>query len=71
MNYIPEDLAILCELVIDLYGKDYITDWQIMTDLINTEFDIVVSPTILQSIHLDMLEYLDISKTLNNCGINY
>jgi len=70
MTSIPEDIAVLCELLILHYGQDYISDWGTLQELIKIEFDIEIPITVLQAINIDLLEYLDISINLNNCGIS-
>ena len=71
MNNLPEDIVIACELLLEHYGSDYITDWSILQELLFQEFDVVIPVETLQAIKLDSISYLDISTNLNSCGINY
>ena len=66
---IPEDIPVLCELLILHYGQEYITDWETLAELIEEEFDFKVDITSLQAINLDLLDYLDTSINLSVCGI--
>lgn len=71
MSYIPEDINNLCYLLIEHYGEEYINDWDTLTELIYTEFDIIVSSTDLAAMQLDSISYMDKAINLKQCGVNY
>lgn len=70
MMYLPEDINNLCDLLIEHYGQAYINDWDTLSALLKTEFDIEIPANELALMRLDITSYLDITKTLTNCGIN-
>ena len=71
MSYIPEDIVIACELLIDHYGSDYIDSWEVLQELILDEFEISIPIDTLQAIRVDTLSYLDISINLKICNVIY
>jgi len=68
-----EELAIYEELLTGYYGRDYISDWDVLRDLLYLEFDIEITIDELQSISKFKfdLDEEDIKLTMSHCGVNY
>jgi len=68
-----EEYEVYEELLIDYYGRSYISDWDVLRDLLEIDFDIKISVEDLQKISKFKfnLEDEDIQLTMNHCGVNY
>ena len=68
-----EELTMLEELLILHYGRSYISDYEVLQDLLNVEFDLQISMDELMSLSkFDFsVDIEDMEITMRNCGINY
>lgn len=68
-----EELSVYEGLLLDYYGIEYISDWDVLRDLLELEFDIKFSIHELQSISKFnfSIDAEDVSLTMSHCGVNY
>lgn len=68
-----EELSVYEGLLLDYYGIEYISDWDVLRDLIELEFDIKFSIQELQSISKFSfsIDTEDVGLTMRHCGVNY
>lgn len=65
---IPEDINDLVNLLIEHYGEDYISSYEVLQELLFDEFEIAINIADLQRIRNNP-DYSDVMLTLTNCGI--
>lgn len=68
-----EELTMLEELLILHYGRSYISDYDVLKDLLEVEFDLEITMEELMSLSkFDFnVDIEDMEITMRNCGINY
>jgi len=68
-----EELSVYEGLLLDYYGIEYISDWDVLRDLLELEFDIKFSIRELQSISKFnfSINAEDVELTMRHCGVNY
>jgi len=68
-----EELSVYEGLLLDYYGIEYISDWDVLRDLLELEFDIKFSIRELQSISKFnfSIDAEDVELTMRHCGVNY
>ena len=68
-----EELTMLEELLILHYGRSYISDYDVLQDLLDIEFDLQISIEELMSLSkFDFnVDIEDMEITMRSCGVNY
>lgn len=68
-----EELTMLEELLILHYGRSYISNYDVLKDLLEVEFDLEITMEELMSLSkFDFnVDIEDMEITMRNCGINY
>jgi len=66
-----EELDLYTSLLKDYYGEEYISDFEVLRELLEVDFDIKVS--VAELARLVQLQYdtEDLQLCLSNCGVNY
>lgn len=65
------ELEVHCGLLEDLYGLEYISDYEVLQELLETEFDIEMSIDELRKLTKLRYEEEDRQLMMIHCGINY
>lgn len=66
-----QELDLYISLLKDYYGEEYISDFEVLRELLEVDFDI--KTTVAELAMLVQMQYdtEDLQKCLSNCGINY
>jgi len=66
-----QELDLYVSLLKDYYGEEYISDFEVLRELLEVEFDIDIS--VVELARLVQMEYdtEDLQLCLSNCGVNY
>lgn len=69
----PEELKVYEELLVLYYGRSYISDFFVLRDLLEIDFDIDLSIEELKQFStFDFsLDEEDVELTMSHCGVNY
>ena len=68
-----EELSLLEELLVAHYGRSFISDFYVLRDLLEVEFDLIISIEELENISkFDFdTDVEDLEITMRHCGVNY
>jgi len=68
-----EELSVYEQLLVDYYGIDYISDWDVLRDLLKEDCGLEFTIDELQSISKFnfSIDTEDVELTMRNCGVNY
>lgn len=66
-----EELDLYCALLEDYYGRDYISDYEVLQELLKIDFDLDISIDELRLLTFSKYEEEDIRLIKEHCGINY
>jgi len=66
-----EELDLYCGLLEDYYGSDYISNYEVLQELLKIDFDKEVTIDELRILSMYKYEQEDIELIKNHCGINY
>lgn len=66
-----EELDLYCTLLEDYYGRDYISDYEVLQELLRIDFDLDISIDELKLLTFSKYEEEDIRLIKEHCGINY
>ena len=68
-----EELSILEDLLVLHYGREFISDFEVLKDLLEVEFDCTISIEELERISKFnfSIDTEDVELTMSHCGVNY
>jgi len=66
-----QELDLYLSLLKNYYGEEYISDFEVLRELLEVDFDI--KATVAELARLVQMEYdtEDLKLCLSNCGVNY
>ena len=66
-----QELDLYISLLKDYYGEEYISDFEVLRELLEVDFDIKTTVAELATLVQMQYDTEDLQKCLSNCGINY